>query len=103
MVQDLDLPVEIIVCPTVRDDDGLALSSRNQYLSAQQRQRALAISAALRQAAAKVAEGETNAETIRRASNERLRKAASTKSNTSPLPTPIRCCRSKRSNNLSSR
>ena len=103
MVQDLDLPVEIILCPTVRDDDGLALSSRNQYLSAQQRQRAPAISAALRQAAAEVAEGETNAETIRMGIEQALRKAASTKSNTSPSPTPIRCCRSKRSNNLSSR
>jgi pantoate--beta-alanine ligase len=37
MVADLNMPLEIIVCPTVREPDGLAVSSRNQYLSAQQR------------------------------------------------------------------
>jgi pantoate--beta-alanine ligase len=47
MVVDLDLPIHIEVCPTVRDADGLAMSSRNRYLSAEERRRALAIPASL--------------------------------------------------------
>jgi pantoate--beta-alanine ligase len=47
MVEALDLPIQIIGCPTVREKDGLAMSSRNQYLSADERERALSISRAL--------------------------------------------------------
>jgi pantoate--beta-alanine ligase len=47
MVRDLDLPVEVRGVPTVRESDGLALSSRNRYLSPQERQSALALSRAL--------------------------------------------------------
>lgn len=47
MVDDLDLGVEIVSVPTVRDDDGLALSSRNRYLTPQERARALALPLAL--------------------------------------------------------
>jgi pantoate--beta-alanine ligase len=47
MVADLAVPVEIRVCPTVRDEDGLALSSRNAYLSTDERERALALPRAL--------------------------------------------------------
>lgn len=43
MVQDLNLPVEIVVCPIVREPDGLAMSSRNAYLNPQQRKSALAL------------------------------------------------------------
>jgi pantoate--beta-alanine ligase len=47
MVLDLAVGVQIRVCPTVRDDDGLALSSRNAYLSAEEREAALALPHAL--------------------------------------------------------
>jgi pantoate--beta-alanine ligase len=43
MVRDLNLSVEIVVCPIVRDPDGLAMSSRNTYLDAEQRKRALVL------------------------------------------------------------
>ena len=48
MVEDLNIAVRLVVCPTVREPDGLALSSRNRYLTPEQRTEALAISAALR-------------------------------------------------------
>jgi pantoate--beta-alanine ligase len=47
MTEALDWPIEIVGCPTVREPDGLAMSSRNQYLSKEERERALAISRAL--------------------------------------------------------
>ncbi len=47
MVRDLNMPVDVVVCPTIREADGLALSSRNQYLSPEQRQTALCLSQAL--------------------------------------------------------
>jgi pantoate--beta-alanine ligase len=56
LVQDLDLPIEIESVPTVRDSDGLALSSRNRYLSPDERRRAPALYRVLSEVAAAVAE-----------------------------------------------
>jgi pantoate--beta-alanine ligase len=67
MVRDLDMPVRIEVLPTVREPDGLALSSRNVRLSPDDRARALGLSRALNAAAAVVAAGERSADRIREA------------------------------------
>ena len=61
MVRDLNFPVDMIVCPTVRDPDGLALSSRNRYLSPEQRTDALALSRALACARREIEHGEREA------------------------------------------
>lgn len=52
MVQDLNFPVEIVPCPILRETDGLAMSSRNVYLSAEERQQALVLSQSLQKAKA---------------------------------------------------
>src|SRR6267378_5263432 len=49
MVRDLDIPVEIVACPIVRESDGLAMSSRNAYLDPQQRKAALVLSRSLKE------------------------------------------------------
>ena len=64
MVADLDVDMKIHVCPIVRDADGLALSSRNRYLSADERQRALAIPRALSEAQRLIAGGERDVATV---------------------------------------
>ncbi|QHN02546.1 pantoate--beta-alanine ligase [Granulicella sp. WH15] len=57
MVRDLNFPLHVMVCPTVRDPDGLALSSRNRYLTTEQRTQALALSRALALISTAVSEG----------------------------------------------
>lgn len=57
MVRDLGMPVEIVGVPTAREEDGLAMSSRNSYLTADERARAAALSAALRSARDSIREG----------------------------------------------
>jgi pantoate--beta-alanine ligase len=64
MVRDLAIPIEIMACPTVREPDGLALSSRNRYLSPAERQRALALSRALGRAAELVGAGERTSDRL---------------------------------------
>ncbi|HVW38121.1 MAG TPA: pantoate--beta-alanine ligase [Pirellulales bacterium] len=64
MVADLDLPIDVRVCPIVREPDGLAMSSRNVYLSATEREQALSLSRGLRRAEELFLSGERDAETI---------------------------------------
>jgi pantoate--beta-alanine ligase len=75
LVHDLDVPVRIEVCPTVRDPDGLALSSRNSYLSDAERERALALNRALRAAEERVALGERDAAAVLAAARAELDQA----------------------------
>jgi pantoate--beta-alanine ligase len=78
MVADLNVPIEVVVCPTVREADGLALSSRNRYLSAAEREQALALSRALRQAEQSIHAGETESNRIISAVHETLAAAGIT-------------------------
>lgn len=67
MVRDLNMPVKLIVAPIVREPDGLAMSSRNAYLSADERRRALVLHRALGQVERLAASGEVSAETLKQA------------------------------------
>lgn len=67
LVADLDLPVEVVGCPTVREEDGVAMSSRNRRLGASERQAATALLRALLEGAGTVARGERAGATVARA------------------------------------
>ena len=70
MVQDLNIPVEIVVCPTVREPDGLAMSSRNTYLNPEERRAATVLFRALQATKARYEQGERDAERLREAMRE---------------------------------
>ena len=72
MTADLNLPVEIVGMPIVREDDGLAMSSRNVYLSGDERRHALALVDTLRRSVELARNGESDASTILDAAIERL-------------------------------
>lgn len=65
MAADLDMPVEVVGCPIIREPDGLALSSRNRYLGPSERERALGIVSGLRNAHEAWQDGERDAEALR--------------------------------------
>ena len=72
MAADLDLPVEVVGCPLVREPDGLAMSSRNSYLTTDERAVATVLSRALREAVDEVRDGERDASTVRNLLDRRI-------------------------------
>ncbi len=72
MVRDLNFPIEMVVCPTVREPDGLAMSSRNTYLNPEERRAATVLYRALQAAQAAYDAGERDAETLRQRMREVL-------------------------------
>ncbi len=73
LVRDLDVPVRVDVAPTVREPDGLALSSRNVHLRNGERERALALARGLDAARARLAAGDRDAASLRTAAEEAMR------------------------------
>jgi pantoate--beta-alanine ligase len=72
MVRDLHLPIEIVPAPTIREEDGLAMSSRNAYLSPQERRAATVLHRSLREAEELIRTGERRADEVRRCLREVL-------------------------------
>jgi pantoate--beta-alanine ligase len=66
MVHDLNLPIEIVVCPIIRESDGLAMSSRNSYLNPQERKAATVLYRSLMKAQKAFVTGERDADTLRK-------------------------------------
>ena len=72
MTRDLNVPVEIAECPTVREEDGLAISSRNEYLSSGERKNAVVLFQSLKLAEELIINGQKNLEIVRKAALEKL-------------------------------
>jgi len=79
MTSDLNLPIEIVGMPIIREEDGLAMSSRNVYLSKDERQQALVVNSTLRQAVEMAQNGESDAEKILTMAQGRLHAEADLK------------------------
>jgi len=77
VVRDLEWPVTIRVLPTVREPDGLAMSSRNRYLSAAQRRQAVVVGRALKLVTARLATGERNTRRLRQAARRLITRESS--------------------------
>lgn len=77
MVKDLNMNLDLIVLPTVREEDGLAMSSRNSYLSTQNRREAAILYRSLKQAQEMIAEGERDAATIKKTIRKTIENNAS--------------------------
>ncbi len=75
MARDLNLPIEIVACPTVREPDGLALSSRNAYLSPAERAQALSLSRSLFAARDQIAQGARDVTAIENGIRSSIRSA----------------------------
>ncbi len=78
MARDLNFDVEVTVAPTVRESDGLAMSSRNVYLSAEDRKRAHVLYRSLKQADQLIHDGERSASSLRRKTEDLIRSAGPT-------------------------
>lgn len=72
MVKDLNFPIEIIGCPIIREEDGLAMSSRNVYLTDEERKNALVLNQALSMARESIEDGEKSSEAIRTIIEEKI-------------------------------
>lgn len=72
MVKDLNIPVEIVTVPTVREEDGLALSSRNKYLTPEERRQALSLYRALKLGEELIRRGERRADKVREAMTKEI-------------------------------
>lgn len=79
MVKDLNFPVNIVPCEIVRESDGLAMSSRNRYLSTEERKDALVLSQSIKKAIALQQNGETSAQVIINCIREEIEKVPSAK------------------------
>ncbi|MBO1308064.1 pantoate--beta-alanine ligase [Enterococcus sp. 669A] len=72
MVRDLNFPVKVVCCPIIREEDGLAKSSRNVYLSEEEREAALVLSQSLKLAKKMLEQGEKSAEKIKQTMTEKI-------------------------------
>ena len=79
LVRDLDIPTSVIVAPIVREDDGIAMSSRNRYLNAEERERARFLNRALQAMRETYIAGETSVEVLEKAGRDVLSSAPSVK------------------------